>query len=60
MSFVKQQLKLTNEPRNAHPFKLCAKCEERKPPEGGMDMGRGRWICAACWTHRATRPKGKK
>lgn len=57
MSFVKQQLTLRDSPRNTHPMKPCYKCEERKPPEDGMDMGNGRWMCAACWTHRATRRK---
>lgn len=60
MSFVKSPLKLQDTQRAVHPFKLCNKCEEKKPPEGGMDMGNGRWMCAVCWTHRATRPKGKK
>jgi len=59
MSFVKKQLDLRKSPPNAHPFKLCAKCEERKPPEGGMDMGRGRWMCAECWNKRAIKRAGK-
>lgn len=60
MSFVKQQIVLKDTPRNSHPLKLCFKCEEKKPPEGGTDMGRGRWMCAVCWTHRAVKPRGKK
>lgn len=60
MSFVKQRIELPNTstaPRNAHRFKLCNKCEEKKPPEGGIEMSSTRWLCAACWTHKATRRK---
>lgn len=57
MSFVKQQLQLKAATRPVHQLKLCTKCEEKKQPEGGIDMGRGRWVCAACWTHKATRRK---
>ena len=54
MSFVKQQINLKgNVTQPAHRFKFCDKCETQKPPEGGMDMGRERWICAVCWTRRA-------
>lgn len=60
MSFVRKQLALGDTPRNSHPFRLCFKCEEKKPPEGGMDMGSGRWMCAVCWTLRAVRPKGRR
>lgn len=57
MSFVNQQIQLKAAARPVHQLKLCAKCETKKPPEGGIDMGRGRWVCAACWTHKATRRK---
>lgn len=57
MSFVNQQIQLKAAARPVHQLKLCAKCETKKPPEGGIDMGRGRWMCAACWTHKATRRK---
>ncbi len=60
MSFVKQQLhmpKSTDNMRNAQRLKLCAQCEEKKPPEGGIDIKPTRWICAACWTRKATRRK---
>lgn len=60
MSFVKNPIAMRETPRNARPFKLCDWCETRRAPEGGMDMGNGRWMCAVCWTHRVTRPKGKK
>lgn len=58
VSFVKQSINLKgNVAQPAHRFKTCDKCETKKPPEGGMDMGRGRWICAACWTQKALRKK---
>jgi hypothetical protein len=60
MSFVKHQLHMPNSTtnlRNAHRFKLCSKCNESKPPEGGIDMSPTRWMCAACWTIKATRRK---
>jgi hypothetical protein len=36
-----------------HKFKLCNKCNEVKPPEGGIDMGT-KWHCQHCWTRRMT------
>jgi hypothetical protein len=59
MSFVTKQLLLNhgNPPQPVHRFKLCAKCEQSKPPEGGIDMNPTRWICATCWTRQATRRK---
>ena len=41
----------TNQP--VHKLKLCNKCNEVKPPEGGIDMG-SKWHCQACWTRRMT------
>lgn len=58
MSFVKQNINLNgNVKQPVHRFRLCDQCETKKPPEGGMDMGRSRWICAACWTRKAVRRK---
>lgn len=37
-----------------HKYKLCNKCEELRPPEGGVQMNPSRWICASCWTNRVT------
>lgn len=52
--FVKQQLEIgSNQP--IHKYKVCSKCEETKPPEGGIDMSPTKWMCAMCWTNRATR-----
>jgi len=42
-----------------HRFKLCSKCNQEKPPEGGIEMSATRWICAACWTHKAIRRPSK-
>jgi len=36
-----------------HKFKLCAKCQTDKPPEGGVDMG-SKWHCQLCWNRRIT------
>ncbi len=45
----------------AHRFKICAKCKQNRPPEGGIEMGPERWYCAGCWTLRATKtPKGTR
>lgn len=37
----------------SHQFKFCAKCQQDKPPEGGIDMG-AKWHCQACWNRRST------
>jgi hypothetical protein len=52
MSFVLQRIELKGT-HHSHQFKFCGKCEAEKPPEGGIDMGQ-KWICASCWTRRAT------
>ena len=36
-----------------HRLRICNKCDETKPPEGGVDMGH-KWICQACWIMRLT------
>jgi hypothetical protein len=59
MSFVNQQIQLKGATRPVHQLKLCAKCEEKKPPEGGIHMSQTRWMCASCWTVKATR-RGSK
>ena len=52
--FAKQQLEIGSK-QPTHKFKLCGRCEESKPPEGGIQMNPTKWYCAACWAHRATR-----
>lgn len=55
MSFVKKQLMLNggNPPQPVHQFRVCGKCSENKPPEGGIQLSPTKWICAACWTRKA-------
>jgi hypothetical protein len=47
-----KQMVLNGSSRNSQPMRLCDKCETKKPPEGGIQMGPGRWYCAACWLKR--------
>ena len=49
---------LNGSSRNVQPLRLCDKCETKKPPEGGVQRGSGRWYCAVCWMKRNS--KGKK
>lgn len=35
-----------------HKYKMCNKCEEMKPPEGGVEMSPTRWACGGCWSAR--------
>jgi len=53
--FVKKQLDLNGIQNNMHKFKHCGKCEQEKPPEGGIQMNPNKWYCASCWATRATR-----
>lgn len=51
--FVSHQLEIgSNQP--VHKYKECAKCNERRPPEGGIQMNHTKWYCASCWTNRVT------
>lgn len=38
---------------SANKFKFCDKCDEMKPPEGGIEMG-PKWYCQACWNRKIT------
>ena len=51
--FRRQQLEIGGK-QPMHRLKLCNKCEEMKPPEGGVELSTSRWHCGACWTRRAT------
>jgi hypothetical protein len=43
----------TNESsQRAQTLRHCDKCETKKPPEGGIEMRPGRWLCASCWLRR--------
>lgn len=52
-NFVNNHIRL-NGNVHGHKLRLCNKCEEMKPPEGGVQMSGSRWICASCWTNRET------
>ena len=51
MSFVKTRIDIGSK-QPIHQLKLCNKCEEMKPPEGGIQMTPSKWYCAPCWTKR--------
>jgi len=40
-----------------HQFKHCSKCNESRAPEGGIDLGPGKWYCANCWALKAIKNK---
>ncbi len=42
----------TEDTSRTHQLKHCDKCETKKPPEGGIQMKPGRWLCANCWLRR--------
>jgi hypothetical protein len=51
--FVNRQLEIGSK-QPVHKYRLCTKCEEQRPPEGGVDMSPTRWHCSVCWAHRVT------
>ena len=59
-SIRKADLSLPNSsaPQPAHKFRVCAKCEKTRPPEGGLELSPEKWICARCWAARAARRVG--
>ena len=30
-------------------MRLCFKCNRERVPEGGVDVGPGKWKCVDCW-----------
>ncbi len=38
-------------------MKHCDECKRDRFPEGGIFLKATRWMCAACWTVKATRRK---
>ena len=38
--------------KTMHKFKICAKCQTDKPPEGGIDIGH-KWHCQSCWVKQS-------
>jgi hypothetical protein len=45
-------------PQPLHKFRECAKCLESRPPEGGVEMRPGRWLCSKCWAAKAAGKNG--
>ncbi|MCF8167157.1 MAG: hypothetical protein K9K38_06085 [Rhodoferax sp.] len=42
--------------RGSAKFRFCSgKCQEEKPPEGGVELAPGKWRCGACWIELARR-----
>ena len=52
-NFVNNPVRL-NGNVHGHKLQLCNKCNQQKPPEGGVEMSATKWICASCWTNRVT------
>jgi hypothetical protein len=52
MSFAAHQISLPNSLKNSSQYKLCHKCEAKKPPEGGVETSPQRWFCAVCWVDK--------
>jgi hypothetical protein len=36
----------------------CSRCSERRPTDGGVELGPARWVCGKCWRTKAARPLG--
>ena len=54
-----KNLNLDGSPKHSHQMKFCDKCETKQPPEGGIQMGVGRWYCASCWLKRNRKEQKK-
>ncbi len=54
-----RNISLPNSSRQSHQLKFCDKCEIKQPPEGGVQMRPGRWLCASCWLKRNHKEKKK-
>ena len=52
--FVNRQLEIGSK-QPIHQFKQCGKCQQDKPPEGGIQMSLNKWYCAGCWENRTLR-----
>ena len=60
MSFAASQIALKGSPIHGSKFLLCHYCEEKKMPEGGIQLSPRRWVCAVCWVDKLRALKGKK
>lgn len=52
--FTRNQLAIGSK-QPIHKYKLCNKCEEMRPPEGGIELSPTRWSCSTCWANRVTK-----
>ena len=43
--FTRHQLEIGSK-QPIHKYKLCNKCEEMRPPEGGIELSPTRWSCS--------------
>jgi hypothetical protein len=40
--------------RGSSQFRFCSgRCQEERPPEGGVELAPGKWRCGACWIEMA-------
>jgi|DEB0MinimDraft_3_1074331.scaffolds.fasta_scaffold55565_4 hypothetical protein len=37
------------QPKSSSAMRLCFKCNRERVPEGGVDVGPGKWKCVDCW-----------
>lgn len=54
MSFTTKRMELPGSLKPAMPLRMCSKCDRDRIPEGGIEMGPGRWICHACWNRKTS------
>jgi hypothetical protein len=54
-----KNINLNGSPKHSHQLKFCDKCETKQPPEGGIQMRPGRWLCASCWLARNRKEQKK-
>ena len=43
---------MTGSAINGNKYKLCHYCEEKKLPEGGIQLSQRKWVFAACWVDK--------
>lgn len=39
--------------------KICSQHGRESPPEGGIDLGPGKWLCGQCWKDKLANRKPK-
>jgi hypothetical protein len=55
MSFAENQITLPGSSENTRPLKECSRCATHKEPSGGVELSKGKWVCAACWVRRVAK-----